>query len=115
MLYINWFEFLLKELELCIEIDHLMSIFEFVQVFNEKFDNGLVSSHQIFLDDKLTTELAGTTRITEIGDENNLDISLSHPLSTKNRPSTTRNSDRLRTDPNFEESKSAAVVTEISY
>ena len=60
MQYINWFEFLFKELEIKIEIDHLMSIFEFVQVFNEKFDNGLVASHQIFYDEDLTTELVGS-------------------------------------------------------
>lgn len=103
MLYINWFEFLLKELELCIEIDHLMSIFEFVQVFNEKFDNGLVSSHQIFSDDKLTTVLASSTRNIAIDDENSIDISAAHRLSTRNRPSTSQSY-------NFEETKSAIVT-----
>ena len=43
--YINWLEFLLKELELRVEIDHLMSIFGWVQAFNEKFNRGLTSSH----------------------------------------------------------------------
>ena len=32
--YINWFEFLLKEMEVSIELEHLMSIFEWVQAFN---------------------------------------------------------------------------------
>ena len=66
--YINWFEFLLKELEIRIEIDHLMSIFEFVQVFNEKFGEGLVKSHQIFSDDNLTLELTGA-RLDPLDDE----------------------------------------------
>ena len=55
--YINMFEFLLKELELRIELEHLMSIFEWAQAFNRGFDQGLAYSHQIFADKYLTTEL----------------------------------------------------------
>ena len=51
------FEFLLKELELRIELEHLMSIFEWAQAFNQGFDQGLAYSHQIFADKYLTTEL----------------------------------------------------------
>ena len=53
--YINWLEFLLAELELRIEVDHLMSIFEFAEAFNKKFEAGLASTHLIFLPSKLTT------------------------------------------------------------
>ena len=56
--YINLFEFLLKELELKIEIEHLMSIFEFAQSFNERFNAGLASSHRIFADTCLPTDNA---------------------------------------------------------
>ena len=56
--YINLFEFLLKELELKIEIEHLMSIFEFAQAFNERFNAGLASSHRIFADTCLPTDNA---------------------------------------------------------
>lgn len=52
--YVNWLEFLVKELELRIELEHLMSIIEFAQAFNEKFEAGLASSHQIFNDANLT-------------------------------------------------------------
>ena len=55
--YINIFEFLVKELELRIELEHLISIFEFAQAFNENMEQGLTSSHQIFADPTLTTEL----------------------------------------------------------
>ena len=47
--YINLFEFLFRELELRIELDHLMTIIEFVGAFNEKFAVGLASQHQIFM------------------------------------------------------------------
>lgn len=43
--YINWLEFLFAELELRIEVDHLMSIFEFAEAFNKNFEAGLASSH----------------------------------------------------------------------
>ena len=36
MQYINWFEFLVKELECRIELSHLMSIVEWFMAFNEK-------------------------------------------------------------------------------
>ena len=58
--YINWFEFLLKELELRIEVEHLLSIFEFAQDFNEQMEKGLAECHQIFVDTNLTTELETT-------------------------------------------------------
>ena len=61
--YINLFEFLLKELELKIELEHLMSIFEWAQAFNEKFNAGLASSHQIFADTCLATETTDETRM----------------------------------------------------
>ena len=54
MQYINWFEFLVKELELRIELSHLMSIVEWFMAFNEKQGVGLASSHEIFKDQCLT-------------------------------------------------------------
>lgn len=51
------FEFLLKELEVKIELEHLLSIIEWQVAFNQGFDMGLASSHQIFNDTSLTTEM----------------------------------------------------------
>mmetsp|Transcript_19694 Transcript_19694/g.24283 ORF Transcript_19694/g.24283 Transcript_19694/m.24283 type:complete len:115 (-) Transcript_19694:1443-1787(-) len=55
MQYINWFEFLVKELECRIELSHLMSIVEWFMAFNEKQGVGLASSHEIFKDRSLTS------------------------------------------------------------
>ena len=63
--YINWFEFLLKEMEIAIELEHLMSILEWVQAFNMKMESGLASSHKIFADTSLTTELEGSNNRSE--------------------------------------------------
>ena len=60
--YINWLEFLFAELELRIEVDHLMSIFQFAEAFNKNFAKGLTSSHQIFNPSKLTTVQEVDTR-----------------------------------------------------
>lgn len=43
--YINLYEFLLKELEVSIELEHLFSIIEWVQAFNKSMGSGLASSH----------------------------------------------------------------------
>ena len=68
MQYFNWVEFLLKELELRIELEHLMSMLEWVAAFNESFETGLASNHQIFSDATLTTEVA-TKTISLLGEE----------------------------------------------
>ena len=55
MQYINWFEFLVKELECRIELSHLMSIVEWFMAFNEMQGEGLASSHEIFKDRTLAS------------------------------------------------------------
>ena len=55
--YFNWIEFLITELVLKVEIDHLMSIIEWSSAFNAQFNKGLASSHQIFNDAQLKREL----------------------------------------------------------
>jgi len=52
--YINWYEFLVKELECRIELEHLMSILDWALAFQTKQGAGLTSSHQIFVDTSLT-------------------------------------------------------------
>jgi hypothetical protein len=42
------FEFLLQELELRMEINHLMSLIEFLTDFNAEYEQGLYSNHAIF-------------------------------------------------------------------
>jgi hypothetical protein len=48
--YITMFEFLLQEIELKMEINHLMSIMEFVSDYNAKSNVGIRSTHAIFYD-----------------------------------------------------------------
>ena len=48
--YITMFEFLLQELELKMEINHLMTILEFVTEYNAQSNVGIYSTHPIFLD-----------------------------------------------------------------
>lgn len=49
--YINMLEFLVKEIELQVELGHLMSVVRWASAFNGKFNAGLTSSHQIFGDE----------------------------------------------------------------
>jgi hypothetical protein len=46
--YITMYEFLLQELEVKMEINHLMDILEFVQDFNLQSNSGLYDNHAIF-------------------------------------------------------------------
>lgn len=55
MRYINWLEFLVQELEIKIELSHLMSMIEWYMAFNEKQGVGLASTHEIFKDRTLMT------------------------------------------------------------
>ena len=48
--YITMFEFLIQELELKMEINHLMSILEFLSEYNDQSNAGIYSSHAIFHD-----------------------------------------------------------------
>ena len=73
--YINLFEFLFRELELRIELDHLMTIFEFVGDFNEKFAVGLAASHEIFHEENAAL-LASSKHAEEFKDLDQLDVSL---------------------------------------
>jgi hypothetical protein len=44
------FEFLWRELELKLELEHLMSILEYMKDFFEAQEAGLASSHPVFID-----------------------------------------------------------------
>jgi hypothetical protein len=46
--YITMFEFLLQELEMRMEINHLMAILEFLTEYNAQSDVGIYSNHAIF-------------------------------------------------------------------
>jgi len=48
--YITMFEFLIKEIELKMEINHLMSILDFLSDYNDQSNAGIYSSHAIFHD-----------------------------------------------------------------
>lgn len=63
--YINLFEFLFRELDLRIELDHLMTIIEFVGAFNETFESGLASNHQIFMNQELPAIAEKSAQIEE--------------------------------------------------
>ena len=48
--YVTMFEFLVQELELRMEINHLMAILEYISEFNAQSDVGLYSNHAIFIE-----------------------------------------------------------------
>lgn len=72
MQYINWFEFLVKELECKIELSHLMSIVEWFMAFNEKQGVGLVKSHEIFKDQSLAINSEAIDDLNETSRHNSM-------------------------------------------
>ena len=100
-----------------IELEHLMSIFEWIAAFNESFETGIASSHQIFSDATLTTDVT-TTRLEEVDDkeEESKVIRLNesrHSLSVaKPKKSVKFSASTVPGQEGKEESKAAAIVPE---